>query len=138
MTAVQGRPFTVTASAGTLNAPGNAQTADQVKPSANKIGSPEEFYDKSAFVPHTGTPHFGNTGRDLPRGPGLVNASLSVFRDFTLTERFQLQFRAESFNLMNHPNLGVPNTAIGNARVGTITTTINPERQNQFALKLYF
>jgi hypothetical protein len=40
--------------------------------------------------------------------------------------------------MLNHPNLGLPNASIGNAAVGTITTTINPERQNQLALKLYF
>ncbi len=63
---------------------------------------------------------------------------LSVVRNFMIRERFRLQFRAESFNLMNHPNFGLPNSAIGNPAVGTITTVINPERQNQLALKLYF
>ncbi len=52
--------------------------------------------------------------------------------------RFRLQVRAESFNLTNHPNFGLPNSAIGNPSVGIITTTINRERQNQLALKLYF
>src|SRR6266481_3280624 len=42
------------------------------------------------------------------------------------------------FNLTNHPNFGLPNSAIGNPSVGIITTTINRERQNQLALKLYF
>jgi hypothetical protein len=67
-----------------------------------------------------------------------VNVDLSIIRDFHFAERFRLQFRAESFNLMNHPNLGVPNYVIGNPAVGTITTVISPERQNQLALKLYF
>ena len=67
-----------------------------------------------------------------------MDLDLSIMRDFLFGERFRLQFRVESFNLMNHPNLGIPNAAIGNPAAGTITTTINPARQNQFALKLYF
>jgi hypothetical protein len=81
---------------------------------------------------------FGNAGRGILTGPGFVNVDFSIIRDFHFAERFRLQFRAESFNLMNHPNLGVPNYVIGNPAVGTITTVINPERQNQLALKLYF
>ena len=61
-----------------------------------------------------------------------------VIRDFRFAERFRIQFRAESFNLMNHPNFGIPNSSIGNPAVGIITTTINPERQNQLALKFFF
>jgi hypothetical protein len=67
-----------------------------------------------------------------------MDLDLGVIRDFHFAERFRLQFRAESFNLMNHPNLGLPGFAIGNPAAGVISTTINPERQNQFALKLYF
>ena len=65
-----------------------------------------------------------------------MNLDIGIMREFALHERFRVQFRAESFNLMNHPNLGLPNFAIGNPAAGAITTTINPERQNQFALKL--
>ena len=99
--------------------------------------SVQHWFDTTAFV----APNcicYGNSGRMIIAAPGFQDLDLGVIRDFHFHERFRLQFRAESFNLMNHPNLGVPNTAIGNAKVGTITTTINPERQNQFALKLYF
>ncbi len=95
------------------------------------------WFDSTAFVAPACI-CFGNSGRGVIRGPGFIDLDFSVTRDFHLNERFRLQFRAESFNLMNHPNFGVPNTAIGNPLVGTISTTINPERQNQFALKLYF
>ena len=67
-----------------------------------------------------------------------MDMDLSLMRDFHFAERFRIQFRAESFNLMNHPNLGIPNFAIGNPSVGIITTAINPERQNQLALKFFF
>ncbi len=113
---------------------------------SNRIGSgnlpPDQqsrthWFDTSAFV----VPQcvcFGNGGRDILIGPGFTDLDLSLARDFLFGERFRMQFRAESFNLMNHPNLGLPNAVIGNPLVGTITTTVNPERQNQFALKLYF
>jgi hypothetical protein len=69
---------------------------------------------------------------------GFQDFDFSLVRNFIFRERFRLQFRAESFNILNHPNLGLPNSSIGNAAVGSITTTINAERQNQLALKLYF
>jgi hypothetical protein len=67
-----------------------------------------------------------------------MDLDFGIIRDFNFLERFRLQLRAESFNLTNHPNFGLPNSAIGNPSVGIITTTINRERQNQLALKLYF
>ena len=53
-------------------------------------------------------------------------------------ERMRVQFRSEAFNLLNHPNLGIPASSIGAAGVGVIGSVINPERQIQMALKLYF
>ena len=67
-----------------------------------------------------------------------MDLDLAIIRDFHFAERFRVQFRAESFNMMNHPNFGIPNSSIGNPAVGIITTTINPERQNQVALKFFF
>ena len=49
-----------------------------------------------------------------------------------------LQFRLEAFNVTNRPNLGLPNATIGDARVGTITSVVNPERQMQVAVKLSY
>lgn len=59
-------------------------------------------------------------------------------RDFIFHERFRLQFRGEAFNLFNHPNFGLPNMAIGNPMAAIIGTVMNPERQIQLAMKLYF
>ena len=70
--AFQGRPFSVTAAQGALNAPGNTQTADQVKPTVDKlggIGSGQPFFDPTAFAAPTGV-RFGTSGRNLLRGPG--------------------------------------------------------------------
>ncbi|MDQ6698852.1 MAG: hypothetical protein M3Z36_01550, partial [Acidobacteriota bacterium] len=63
---------------------------------------------------------------------------LGISRDFIYRERFRLQFRGEAFNLLNHPNFGLPARAIGAPGVAIIGSTINPERQIQLAMKLYF
>jgi hypothetical protein len=74
-----------------------------------------------------------------------VIIDLSVFKTFTLTERWKLQFRAEAFNAPNHVNLGFPNTSFSpganglnaNASFGRITSARDP-RQMQLGLKLIF
>src|SRR5262249_14449722 len=81
---------------------------------------------------------FGDSGRDILRGPGFMKVDLGVTRNFRLGERMNLQFRLESCNLMNRPTLGLPNATIGDGQVGTITSVVNPERQMQVAMKLYF
>jgi len=101
------------------------------------VRDPSHWFDTTAFAVPT-CPCFGNSGRNILRGPGFVNVDLGVTRDFNFHERLRLQFRGEAFNLFNHPNFGLPNMAIGNAQVGIIGTVVNPERQIQLAMKLYF
>jgi hypothetical protein len=111
-----GLPFTVTSSGTSLNAPGNSQTADQVKPEVVKlggIGRDVPFYDPLAFRPVTEA-RFGTAGRNILRGPGVVSLDGGLFRDFRLSERWTLQFRAEGFNLSNTPHFDIPNTNASN------------------------
>jgi hypothetical protein len=64
---------------------------------------------------------------------------LSLFKEFPIRESMRLQFRAETFNLTNTPNFGIPNAALGTAVFGTISDTGNfIPLQLQFALKLLF
>ena len=112
--AYQGRQYTLSASGTSLNMPGNAQTPDQVNPvvaKLGKVGDDGTWFDTTAFARPTGV-RFGTVGRNTMRGPGVVNMDLSLFRTFKLTERVNLQFRAESFNLSNTPHFANPN---GNA-----------------------
>ena len=95
------------------------------------------WFDLTAFAPATCV-CFGNSGRNILRGPGFLNVDIGLSREFTVRERVRLLFRAESFNIMNHPNFGIPNMQIGNAQAGIIGATANPERQNQVAMKLSF
>ncbi|MCW5977663.1 MAG: TonB-dependent receptor [Bryobacteraceae bacterium] len=135
---VMGRPFTVSASAGSLDAPGNTQTADQMKPEVVKSGNLNEFYDRSAFAAPTGTPRFGTAGRNILRGPGLVNLDLSLFRDFALSERFTLQFRAESNNFTNTPHFNNPDGNVNSGNFMRITSADNDQRTIRFGLRLVF
>jgi hypothetical protein len=108
--AYQGRPFTIFGSDASLNMPGNAQTADQVKENVEtlgKVGNDGTFFDTSAFARVTEV-RFGNVGRNTMRGPGVVNLDLSLFRSFKLSDRFNLQFRAEAFNVTNTPHFANP------------------------------
>ena len=113
-----------------------------------KIDNPtrERWFNTDAFV---NPPDFtlGNVGRTLPdvRTPGTVNFDLSLIKDTRITERINIQFRAESFNFMNHVNLGAPNVSFSpgtngknaNANFGTINTA-RDARINQLGLKVIF
>jgi hypothetical protein len=77
------------------------------------------------------------------RGPGLTNVDTSIFKKIRVSERLNLQFRAEAFNIFNHPNFAYPNEIVFSGNVysssaGAVTNTATPSRQIQFALKLLF
>jgi hypothetical protein len=80
---------------------------------------------------------FGNEGRNSFRAPGLWQWDLAANKSFRMTERANLQFRSEFFNVLNHTNFGLPTAVTTSSAFGTIRTTY-PARQIQFALKLLF
>jgi hypothetical protein len=135
--AYSGRPFTVTADGGALNAPGNTQTADQVKTSVAQIGTTGEYYDKTAFAAVTQA-RFGTTGRNLLRGPKIVNLDLGLFRTVKLSERFGLQFRAEAFNASNTPHFNNPSSNVNAGDFMQITSALDDQRSLRFGLRLQF
>jgi hypothetical protein len=92
----------------------------------------------------------GNAGRNLLTGPGMTNLDFSVFKNQSIkkiSESFNVQFRAEFFNILNHPNFDVPSLALGHTDIfdgtgtlqpgtaGVLTATSNEGREIQFALK---
>ena len=92
---------------------------------------------------------FGDAGRAILRGPDLVNFDFSAYKTFQLSERFGLVFRAEFFNIFNHPNFNLPNVGSGGGSSGAgftnapggaaITQTIpDAQREIQFGVKLQF
>lgn len=101
------------------------------------------WLNPAAFsIPAAGT--FGNLGRNTIFGPGLAQVDFSVLKDTPITESVKLQFRAEIFNLANHPNIAQPNTTFGSPSFGQIFNTIGrtwgmgTSRQIQLALRLSF
>lgn len=127
-TAYTGGPFSVTAPGGSLNAPANGQTADLIKPKVEVYGLRERWFDTSAYAPVLEA-RFGTAGWDQLRGPGLANLDAGVFRGFRLSERWNLQFRAEVFNLCNTPHFGNPTGDVSSARFGEITGVQNTGRE---------
>ena len=82
---------------------------------------------------------FGNVSRTIDtRGLRQTNWDLSLFKSFTIVERFKAQFRAEALNAMNTPMFRAPNTAYGNAAFGRITAQANFSRMYQLGLRLSF
>jgi trimeric autotransporter adhesin len=81
---------------------------------------------------------FGNVSRTIPlRGPGMANIDFSLFKTFSLLERFKAQFRAEVFNLTNTPQFYGPNTTFGTSTFGQITTQANFPRVFQLGVRFY-
>ena len=71
------------------------------------------------------------------RGPGYFDVDLAVSRQFKLLERLTLQARVEAFNVLNHPNFGLPVGNISSANFGQITSASDP-RIMQASMKLIF
>jgi Carboxypeptidase regulatory-like domain/TonB dependent receptor len=133
-----GMPFSISMATATDNT-GTFQRPNRVcngnLPSGQQ--SIKDWYNLTCFVaPPIYT--FGNTGRNVLIGPRLETWDLGTDKDFRITERVGIQFRAEFFNALNHANFGLPNASIGSSAAGTITTVITNARQVQFALRLHF
>lgn len=69
---------------------------------------------------------FGSAGRNVLRAPGLEDWDFSLVRRFRLTESKALEFRAETFNIFNHPNFNVPERDTSSASFGQIFNTVQP------------
>jgi len=102
------------------------------------------WYNPEAFAvpglaPGQGSAHlFGNSRIGNLRGPDLVNFDFVLQKNFKIYESQQLQFRAEFFNLFNHPNFGLPGANPDVPGGNSVTNTMTDNRQIEFALKYTF
>jgi hypothetical protein len=134
-----------------FNPSNNGDSRNPVRPSWNPAfhgklisGRPDQYFDPAAFVvPVSGT--YGNVRRDSLSGPGLADLDLALLKTTALSEKMNLQFRAEVFNVLNHANFSTPNTVVYSSAssalsptAGVITSTSTPARQIQLGLKLLF
>lgn len=149
-----GAPFSVTIADDVTNTGNTPQRPDLVAPANADCGSGRlrNCITVGSFALPTNF-RYGSAGRNIFRGSGLYNLDFSLFKQFFLTERFRVQFRAEAFNLLNkaqfsNPNSGLPAltggatnyTSVNLGNFGSITST-NPlvdNRRIQFGLKLLF
>ena len=97
-----------------------------------------KYFDPACFTPATAIGDFGDTGRNILRGPNQKNVDISVIKYFPITERSKLEFRAEFFNAFNMVSFANPVNIIESANVGQIVSTTTGPRVIQFALKVNF
>jgi carboxypeptidase family protein len=133
----RGFPFQVTANdvGGVLDTFGTNR-ANIVGDIHSGGGSIEQWFNTAAFAqPALGS--FGNSGRNILRGPGRNNLDLALFKNFDLPRGATLQFRFESFNALNHPQFtgGGLSRNVRNANFGVLTQAY-PGRINQLGMKL--
>jgi hypothetical protein len=109
------------------------------------VGPGTPFFDPTAFAPVREV-RYGTSGRNILRGPGIVHLDGSLFRNFSFNERWNLQFRAESFNLTNTPHFANPSANVDtpgsfmiiSSTVGTDANLEGPSRGFRFGLRLSF
>lgn len=95
------------------------------------------FYQPgSAGVP-TGSTLYGTVAPNAIEGPGIDNLDLALLKNGPITERIKYQFRAEFFNIMNHPSFNGIDTTVTDSTFGQVNSAIEP-REIQLALKLIF
>lgn len=151
-----GFPWTPTVGGNDLNTGGDGTPVrpDRLLDGRLENGNRAKWFDPFAFQRVTcNVPsrpelcHYGNSGRNIMTSPGQRNFDFSLFKNFSVTERFKVQFRAEAFNALNTPYFGQPNN-IGFVspqsvtpdapRMGEIRSLRAAMRVLQFGLKVSF
>jgi hypothetical protein len=137
-----GLPFTPSLASPVANT-GTGSRPDRLGDATLPNPDPARWFNTALGTPGApwGTPAlytFGNAGRGFVLGPGRTNIDVSLFKEFAITEQVRLQFRAEFFNLPNHPQFDLPNASIGTSVAGTISGTVGTPRDIQFGLRVVF
>jgi hypothetical protein len=132
-----GQPIQVTANNNADTSSVHSVYANRICSGAPPAGHPRlQFFDPSCYVqPATG--QYG-TARSGPIQPGIDTTNLSIQKAFAITERQQLQFRAEAFSVFNHPNFGTGSTSVTNTAAALLTTEPVGQRVLQLALRYAF
>lgn len=156
VTAQSGNPFTVVMATGAITGIVNSVRPNFTGP-AIITGDPFNWFANAAAIFSVPAPgSVGNLGRNTFVGPGFTDVDFSIVKNTKLTERLNLQFRTDAFDLFNHPNFGQPgfvgivpsivsfSKGVATSSVGQVSATRFPtadsgsSRQLQLALKLQF
>lgn len=144
-----GLPFNIVSNANNVNYPGLRPNVIKNPKIDRGSRTLSKYFDTTAFVlpaKQATTFAVGNAPRDFLFGPGYTNEDFSLFKVFTVRERYSLQLRAEAFNALNTPHYGQPNGNLAagvpmNGQLGgfgSIDTQVGNSRVMQFAAKLNF
>ncbi len=115
--------------------PGLAIRPNQIAP-LHLLKSKAQWFDTTAFT----APAYGFYGNAAPasiRGPREISFNIAGYKTFPIYERLDLQFRAEAFNFLNHPNFGNVDTAVGSGNYGRISSALDP-RILEFSARILF
>jgi hypothetical protein len=160
LTLTSGHPFTPLISYNNSRSGVSGSSAQADRPNLRPgfgtnpvVGNVDQWYDPDAFeLPESG--FFGDLGRNTLIGPGFQNLDFMISRDFRVkgpAEGLQLQFRAEFFNVLNHPNFDLPGTSLSaeassyiftdqsgvpNPAATRLTRTAGNAREIQFGVKV--
>jgi hypothetical protein len=135
--ATTGRPFTPRVANVNLGQ-GEPSRPDRVAKGRLEQRSADRWFDTKAFTPvPLGSFHYGNSGRNILDAPGFSGINLAFSKRFRVRENDSLQFRAESFNFMNHTNFRLPAVNVDTATGGTITQA-GAARTMQVGLRYQF
>lgn len=117
---------------GQTNRPDRIGTGQLSNPTVGK------WFDTSAFILH-GTPMtYGTSGINPLHSDGQQQLDSSISKIFHITERQQIQFRADVFNTFNHPNFAAPDAIVGDGAEGQVSSTSVDNRRMQFSLRYSF
>jgi hypothetical protein len=140
-----GFPFPVLSPVDYSNSQSANLYADRVCNGNNGPQTVEQWFNTSCFTvdglkaaEQAGVPRYGNQQRNDLTAPHFSDIDFALLKDFSITERYRLQFRAETYNTVNHASFGYPGVSVGTGSYGLITYTTNSNREIQFALKLLF
>lgn len=135
LTAQTGQPFSPVLQTSTTNT-GTGSRPNILAP-VTYPGTLQQWFSVNSYgIPAQYT--YGNAGRNTLRGPHRTNLDLSLFKNFVIHEQTRVEFRAEAFNVLNHPQFGLPNPNIGNGQAGTITGIVGNPRQLQMGIRFQF
>ena len=148
-TFMSGTPFTVFDSQDTSLQGGAPEITGFSANRPNLVGDPNsgphtvtQWFNTAAFQqialnPNSLVQQFGNAGRNIVQGPGFQQWDFSALKNIRVAESKELQFRAEFFNIFNHPNFRLPDSDISSPTFGQIQEAL-PPRLIQLALKFIF
>ena len=133
-----GTRFNVTDSDTTSLNNGQTNHPDRIGSGVLSHPTVAQWFDTNAFIVHTTPLTYGTSGTNPLHADGEQQLDSSISKTFHITERQSLEFRADAFNTFNHPNFSAPDSNVGDAAEGQVTSTAIDNRRLQGSLRYSF